>query len=821
MRKFNLFDTQISLDVWQNKYKGPDDKSLDDTFRRVANAVFPPNDRIMTTEGNLAHHLMSEGIWMPAGRILAGAGTGRRVTLMNCYVMAEMEDSLASIMATLNQSALTMQQGGGIGVHFGGLRPTGATLVRTGSYSSGPCTFIDMWDSMCATIMSAGHRRGAMMATMPISHPDVVEFIQAKSKKGRWTNFNVSVLVSDAFMKAVEKDHDWRLHHEKPHKDGGQETVQIDGQTHYVYRKMKARELWELLTKHTYEYSEPGVIFIDRINKNNNLAYLETITATNPCGEQPLPPFGACNLGAVNLARLVNVPFSAISRDVDMQRLREAVRLGVEFLDNVIDVTGYPLEQQANEQQIKRRIGLGITGLADALAMLGMHYAHPDAIAAAGRWMKAIAVFAYERSIELAQEKGTFKGFLHKEHSQAPFVQKMLAAISNEHREMYKRVGIRNGTLLTVAPTGTTSVFFGNVSSGCEPNFAHYYTRRVRQPDDTYREYPDYSHLVRRYAWEHNALPLEDALKEVQEDNALNAIASTLTITEHVQMQAAIQEWVDASVSKTVNIPDSYPYEDFVRVYGMAYDRGCKGCTTFRPSPVRGAILTTGTGTETGAGSVAPLSGNGNSGNGHDVPSRRAPVLPKYKRPSVLSGVTHKIEWPGLKSAVYVTVNYDGETSLPVEVFIASKNFQHVEWATALSVMISKSLKERRNPAEIAKDLSEINISQQSAWIDGKHYDSIIERIGDILLEHAPREGDDDDDDDEPPSLLSVYVHGETRTVHYASGAPMKAGDLQAGQNYALDIYPDTPRCSACGSLNLVKKEGCLVCMSCTHTTCD
>ena len=472
----------ISAQIWDAKYrlKTPDglpiDVTIEDTWRRVARALAEAEERPADWE-QAFYHALADFRFLPAGRILSGAGTDRRVTLFNCFVMGDIEDDLGSIFAHLREAALTMQQGGGIGYDFSSLRPSGAPVRGVGADASGPLSFMDVWDAMCRTIMSAGARRGAMMATMRCDHPDIEAFIEAKRVPGRLRNFNLSVLVTDPFMAAVEGDTDWSL--------------VFAGKT---YRTVRARALWDRITRATYDYAEPGVIFIDRINARNNLAYCETIHSTNPCGEQPLPPYGACLLGSVNLAALVREPFSREAR-VDGRELAELVTVAVRMMDNTIDISGFPLEAQRREAVAKRRIGLGMTGLADALIMCGLRYGSAEAAARAGEWARQIERAAYVTSAQLAREKGAFPLF----DREAYLAGETVRGLDEEVRALIAAHGIRNALLTSVAPTGTISLVADNVSSGIEPVFALAYTRKVLQPDGSRREEEVSDHAVRAF----------------------------------------------------------------------------------------------------------------------------------------------------------------------------------------------------------------------------------------------------------------------------------------------------------------------------------
>ncbi len=556
----------ISREVWEMKYRcacdgeGRDDGDIAGTWRRVARAAAAVEPRDQTAWAERFHRILENFRFIPGGRILAGAGTGRQVTLFNCFVMGTIEDSIAGIFEVLKESALTMQAGGGIGVDFSPIRPKGAPVRNIAAEASGPVSFMEVWDAMCRTIMSAGHRRGAMMGVLACDHPDIEAFIAAKSAPGRLTNFNLSVLVSDAFMEAVLADAEWPL--------------VFNGET---FRTVKARALWERLMRATYDHAEPGVIFIDRINEKNNLAYVEEIRATNPCGEQPLPPYGACLLGSLNLVAFVREPFSPQAR-LDEAALAETAKVAVRLLDNMIDISFYPLPQQKAEAMAKRRMGLGITGLADALAMTGVRYGSEEAAALAGRWMAVIERAAYEASTDLAEEKGAFPLFDAEAYLCSGHVEDLPADIRLRIREK----GIRNALLTSIAPTGTISLLAGNVSSGIEPIFALEYTRRLRQPDGSWKEerVTDWAvRLWRRLKGE--TAPLPDVF----------VTAQALSWREHLRMQAAVQRHVDSAISKTINLPEDIAFEEFRDVYMEAWRLGLKGCTTYRPNPITGSVL--------------------------------------------------------------------------------------------------------------------------------------------------------------------------------------------------------------------------------------
>jgi ribonucleoside-diphosphate reductase alpha chain len=576
----------LARHIWDIKYrlKTADGAAVErtpcDTMTRVATALARPekNASFWTVR---FFEAMRDLTVLPAGRILAGAGTGRRVTLFNCFVMGRIEDDMTSIFTHLKEAALTMQQGGGIGYDFSTLRPRGAPVRGVQADASGPVSFMDVWDAMCRTILSAGRRRGAMMGVMRCDHPDIEAFIDAKRDPARLRMFNLSVLVTDAFMAAVREDAPW--------------TLVFDG---VPYRTLPARALWDRIMHATYDVAEPGVVFIDRINALNPLGYCETIAATNPCGEQPLPPYGTCLLGSINLARLVERPFEA-GAALNLDLLEQRVRVAVRMLDNVIDVSEYPLEAHRHEALTKRRIGLGITGLADALILCGVRYGSAEAVRLTDRWLARLRRAATLASTALAAEKGAFPLFDREAYLASPTVQ----TLDPDVRNAIAAKGMRNGLVTSIAPTGTISLYAGNVSSGLEPVFSTTYTRHLLMPDGSRRaeSVSDYAHALFRRRFGPD-VPLPPAFVTVE----------TLTPRDHLVMQAAAQKHIDSSISKTINVPENIPFDAFREIYRTAYDLGCKGCRTFRPNAVTGAVLEASS-PAIGAPANAPL----NTGDGH------------------------------------------------------------------------------------------------------------------------------------------------------------------------------------------------------------
>jgi ribonucleoside-diphosphate reductase alpha chain len=591
------FAADISRHVWETKYRysreGLAERTIADTWRRVARALAAaePNNAAVWEERFLG--ILRDFKFLPGGRIQAGAGTGRNVTLFNCFVMGTIEDSIPGIFQALQEAAVTMQQGGGIGLDFSTLRPRGTRAKHAGNVASGPVSFMHIWDAMCGTILSTGARRGAMMATLRCDHPDIDEFITAKQRPGQLRRFNLSVLVTDAFMRAVRSDAEWPLVFPAAAFDEYGETVAREwtGTDQVVQcrimQRIGARQLWDRILRSTYDYAEPGVLFIDRINRLNNLSYRERITATNPCGEIPLPPYGACDLGSLNLTRFVLSPFTPGAR-IDTEQLTNVTQTAVRFLDNVIDVSRFPLPQYAENTKACRRIGLGITGLADALVMLGLTYGSERSVAIAAELMRCICHAAYRASIALAEEKRTFPQYEWNKYRQGVFIR----SLPDDIQEEIGRHGIRNSHLIAIAPTGTISLLAGNISSGLEPIFAASYARKVLGADGIPKEF-----TLTNYAL---ALWRQTTGTAAGTPNGF-VTASELPVRAHLDMQAALQPFVDNSISKTINVPECYPFEDFKQIYDLAYDMGLKGCTTFRPNPVTGTVLS-----EESAGADAP-----------------------------------------------------------------------------------------------------------------------------------------------------------------------------------------------------------------------
>ncbi|WP_298677316.1 adenosylcobalamin-dependent ribonucleoside-diphosphate reductase [uncultured Lentibacter sp.] len=749
------FSAPIAEQIWDMKYRfkqadgSPLDRTVEDSWRRIARALAAPEADAPHWE-EVFYEALEDFKFLPAGRITAGAGTERAVTLFNCFVMGTIPDSMGGIFDMLKEAALTMQQGGGIGYDFSTIRPRGADVLGVAADASGPLSFMDVWDAMCRTIMSAGSRRGAMMATMRCDHPDIEDFITAKSDAARLRMFNMSVLVTDPFMEAVKAGKSWDL--------------KFDGK---VYHTVEARDLWNKIMQATYDYAEPGVIFIDRINQMNNLSYCETIAATNPCGEQPLPPYGACLLGSINMAKMVTEPFEAGAK-LDLGALGALVAAAVRMMDNVVDASKFPLPAQAQEAQAKRRIGLGVTGLADALLMVGLKYGTDEAAAQTEEWLHAIARASYLASVELAKEKGAFPLFEAEKFLASGSMQGMDADV----RAAIAEHGIRNALLTSIAPTGTISLYAGNVSSGIEPVFAYAYKRKVLQKDGSRTEEEVVDYAVALWREKFGDAPLPDYFVNAQ----------TLAPSAHVKMQAAAQKWIDSSISKTINCPEDIDFDAFKDVYMQAWDTGCKGCTTYRPNDVTGSVLSVSEESD-----AAP-----EADQGADVIYMSEPL----ERPKELEGTTYKLKWPDSEHAIYLTVNdvVIGGHRRPFEVFINSKNMEHFAWTVALTRMISAVFRRGGDVSFVVEELKAVFDPRGGAWMGGKYIPSILAAIGGVIEKH----------------MISIgFIEGE--------GMGLKADPTAAVVN--LDA-PRGKSCPSCGQYDMRMVEGCMTCASCGHSKC-
>ncbi len=752
----------ISVDVLREKYAKGSEKELGgeamvEAIRaRVARALAEGDSGASETTFREA---LARG-FIPGGRVNSAAGADiKSATLINCFVqpvgdsVSSTVDGKVGIYHALRQAAETMRRGGGVGYDFSSIRPRGARVMGTDSSASGPVSYMHVFNQSCATVESAGARRGAQMGVLRVDHPDIEEFISAKRSKGQLSNFNISVGVSDAFMQAVDADADFDLIHKaEPFAEATQNSA---GQ--WIYKTIRARDIWHQIMRNTFEAAEPGVLFLDRINAENNLHYCEVIEATNPCGEIPIPDHGCCCLGSMNLTKFVQEPFGAAR--FDSEGFAEVVSTAVRMLDNVLDVTVWPLEEQAQEAANKRRIGLGFTGLGDALIMLGLRYNSAEAREFAADVTRQMRDAAYLASVELAKEKGAFP-MLDAEKFLASG---MASRLPENIRTAISTYGLRNSHLLSIAPTGTISLAFGdNCSGGIEPAFSWHYTRKKREPDGSMAEYRVEDHAYRLYR--------EAGGDEAKLPEAFVG-AMEISAQDHMQMQAAIQPYICAAISKTVNVPADYPFEEFEALYMQAWKAGLKGITTYRPNEITGSVLSI-------EGETMPA-----------TPDISAPM----DRPLALEGNTYKMRWPENEHAIYITINdvmADGQRR-PFEVFINSKNMEHYAWTVALTRMISAVFRRGGDVSFVVEELKAVFDPRGGAWMGGKYIPSILAAIGGVIEGH----------------LVAI-------------GFMEAGGALKTDPHGEPTVKPRGPACPKCGQYALRMQEGCMTCGECGHSKC-
>ncbi len=794
LRAQDLTQTQpISLDVLREKYLKAGEDGVEDLYRRVARALAAAEkeDARALWEQRFLANLRAGAIG--AGRIMSAAGTEIQATLINCFVQpvgdciqGMDEGGYPGIYEALREAAETMRRGGGVGYDFSRIRPKGAEVKGTASMASGPCSYINVFDQSCATVESAGARRGAQMGVLRIDHPDVLDFITAKRTPGRWNNFNVSVAVGDAFMQALAEDQPWELlHPARPSAaliaSGAYQRA--DGQ--WVYQTLAARELWDAVMRSTYDFAEPGILFLDHINSDNNLRYCETIAATNPCGEQPLPAYGCCDLGPVILTRFVRHPFGLGGvAAFDFTAFEQAVATQVRALDNVLDITHWPLPQQREEAAAKRRIGVGFTGMGNALSMLCLRYDRAEGRALAAQIAERMRDAAYAASVALAQEKGPFPRFDADGYlASGTFASRLPAALQIAIR----RHGIRNSHLLSIAPTGTVSLAFAdNASNGIEPPFAWTYRRKKREADGSLREYAVQDHawrLYRELGGDVNALP------------AYFVSALDMSAADHIAMMEAVQPFVDTAISKTVNVAADYSFDDFKGLYQQAWRAGLKGLATYRPNSILGAVLET---------SPAPASAP-HAGAAADPMRSVIESRPK----GALSAVADKIEYwtqEGHKT-LYVVVSFlpvpaaegAGTVERAIEFFMpVGQSGESQQWITSSMRMLSLAARggflERalRDMRKVAWDRGPVRLgthqkadgTQVPMWHDSE-VAAIAFAIQNILARRASA-----------PAPTGRAL---------ADAAPPQPG-LMAGR-----------KCPECGAPALIRRDGCDYCTQCGH----
>lgn len=793
----------ISFDVLREKYFKNGENDVEELYRRVARALasVEREDLREPLEAKFLDNLRLGAIG--AGRIMSAAGTDIQATLINCFVqpvgdcIQGVDDAgYPGIYEALREAAETMRRGGGVGYDFSRIRPRGALVKGTASMASGPCSYINVFDQSCSTVESAGARRGAQMGVLRIDHPDVLDFITAKRTPGRWNNFNVSVGVPDGFMKAVEADADWELIHEAT---PGKELVEqgayqrSDGQ--WVYRKVRARELWDTIMTSAYDFAEPGILFLDQINTDNNLHYAEKIQATNPCGEQPLPPYGCCDLGPIILTRFVRNPFG-IHGDAqfDFDAFEASVATQVRALDNVLDLTFWPLDQQRAESSAKRRIGVGFTGMGNTLAMLKLRYDREDGRTMAVKIAEHMRNAAYRASVELAKEKGAFPKFKADGYlKEGTFASRLPEDI----KKAIRKHGIRNSHLLSIAPTGTVSLAFAdNASNGIEPPFSWTYTRRKREADGSKSEY-----VVEDYAWR----LFKTLGGDVNQLPEYFVSAMDMAAGDHVAMMEAVQPFIDTAISKTVNVPQDYPYDDFKNLYLQAWHSRLKGLATYRPNSILGAVLEV---------PVAPKA---------EAPAPTLPVpapaldpmrtMIESRPKGSLSAVAEKLEYwtqEGHK-ALYLIVSFlpipdgrGGTVERAIEFFMpVGQSGESQQWITASMRLLSLAAR----GGFLERALSDM---RKVAWDRGPV------RLG----FHTKDDG----------TRVPLWHDSEVAAIAYAIQnilaqrvAPLQQvlpleepdGAESAGAVHAMPPTMAGKKCHECGAHAVIRKDGCDYCTQC------
>ena len=797
----------ISLDVLREKYLKTGETSAEDLYRRVARALASVEAPDLREKYEILFLENLHAGAIGAGRIMSAAGTDIQATLINCFVQpvgdaiqGDDDEGFPGIYEALREAAETMRRGGGVGYDFSRIRPKGAFVKGTHSMASGPCSYMNVFDQSCSTVESAGARRGAQMGVLRIDHPDVLEFITAKRTPGRWNNFNVSVGVSDAFMQAVADGADWQLvHRAAPGLRLVEEGAHQRADGLWVYRTLPARELWDTIMKSTYDFAEPGILFLDQIGRDNNLNYCEEIAATNPCGEQPLPSYGCCDLGPIILTHFVRHPFGVGGTpSFDFERFEQVVATQVRALDNVLDVTFWPLDQQRAESASKRRIGVGFTGLGNTLTLLQLRYDRAEGRDMAAEIARRMRDAAYRASVELAKEKGAFPKFDAKGYlAEGTFASRL----SDDLKAAIRKHGIRNSHLLSIAPTGTVSLAFAdNASNGIEPAFSWGYKRNKREADGSKSSYTVEDHAFRLYralvdagATTGGALP----------DYFVNALQ--MSAQDHVAMMQAVQPFVDTSISKTVNVPEDYPYADFKDLYRQAWAAGLKGLATYRPNSILGAVL-----------EVAPA-------KPAEAPAAPPPAIDPMRTviekrpPGGLPAVAEKIEyWTSEgQQRLYLIVTFlpmptaDGKGTVEraIEFFMpVGQSGESQQWITATMRMLSLAAR----GGFLDRALSDM---RKVTWDRGPVRLGTYEKADGT---HVPRWHDS-----EVAAIGYAVENLIAQRAQAAQGSLFDEGDLPAVQPEVAPaaLVPTGvmagKKCSECGAHAMIRKDGCDYCTQC------
>lgn len=738
---------QLNENIWRKKYKYAEDETPEDTFRRVARAAAKDD---LAWEG-LFFEEMNSLRFIPGGRILAAAGANKpKATLSNCFVMPPVPDDMSGIMDALKDGALTMQAGGGIGINFSQLRPHGALVGGTGSIASGPLDFMHMWNSMSINISGVGDRKGAMIAVLNCDHPDILKFISSKARNTKehkvLEKFNISVGVTEEFIQAVKDDKEWELKHGEK-----------------VYEIVRARVVWDAIMENAHHKAEPGILFLSRINQMNNLWYVEKLDSTNPCGEQPLAPYGSCNLGAINLAEFVKDQFTEKAA-FDFDAFNKTVQIGVRFLDDILDVNYYPLTPQHDDAMKKRKVGLGIMGLGSALAMLKIRYGTDESVEIVRQIMSTMRDTAYTYSVELAKEKGAFPLLDVEKYLDGQF----LASLPDRIKGEIRKHGIRNANLLTVAPTGSIAQLAGNISSGVEPIYCLDFDRTNYGEDISIKD-----PIFQMYC---------ETVEDVEAADAPDYFvdAHALTPEEHLKVMAECQRHIDSSISKTINMPKDISVKEMEHVYLLAYDLGCKGCTVYRDKSMDEEILKK---KETGT---------------------QPPVKSFPSRPYKLEGPTFKVKVPDAKHAYYLTFTHildENGRKQPYEMFIRTKDPNSEEWTKALGRLISAVFRSSDNATFVAEELQDV-LGHSGFFSSHRHkfVPSLVAEFGNVIADYFTDIG-----------LMEAEVPIE-----------VYAAELNGGSSEKQRKVPQLAYCRKCGKHSVIFQEGCMKCInpSCLDSRC-